>query len=360
MVNQKLIEWINENRAKGYTNQQLVNILEQYGYTETDAKEAVTQSTLNNNPIYQQNPPNNPNNIRPNLSNNSNGINANSLTKSSKSNKRMLLIVSIIIISIIIVGGLFYFIYKNNLHPSTPRSQTSENSSNLMNQNSSKQQSNSASSKLCTNEFCFNESLKSCTSGVVFKANSPVSPVYYKIIGKNGTYCDVLFKYLKVPNPSWVNKTMICEMNGSLGVEKAFQEALTETRCHGELYDLMTHSNGQSLVEMKEIQFNQSLKECKVGASDTIYTPDNDNITLYYKIIGKKGSYCNVLFKYLKAPNPAWINKTMTCSLIGSLGIEKSMTTAFQNGNCSGELVTLIINSSVTASMSNSTQDFNE
>ena len=61
-----------------------------------------------------------------------------------------------------------------------------------------------------------------------------------------------------------------------------------------------------------------------------------------YQINGRKGSGCSVTLEYPVNPNPAWVNKPMTCVLDTSNLIENDITAAISNpggSGCTGALV---------------------
>ena len=229
MRNQILIDWINKNRALGYSNQQLFDYLVQYGYSEEDIREAIIQSTMKNRATNKTN--NNQqnfflNSLQKNLSNPRNSS-TDALPKIGK--KHLFLIVSIVVVISAFVFGLFYSTTLNKVALSSAPMRNGINPS-------------SENKLLCgSNETCFNQSLKKCTPNAYFISETAQGSIYYNILGMNNSYCDVSFSFINPPNDNWKNKSMICEVNGSEGVKNAFADALKYNLCHGELYNLMIH-----------------------------------------------------------------------------------------------------------------------
>ncbi len=67
----------------------------------------------------------------------------------------------------------------------------------------------------------------------------------------------------------------------------------------------------------------------------------------HYKIIGPSTGGCSMTFVYTKNPNPAWVNKEMTCTFDNTIGFQKSIENTFNavlNGSikCEGPLYTVL------------------
>jgi len=86
--------------------------------------------------------------------------------------------------------------------------------------------------------------------------------------------------------------------------------------------------------------FKQKFRTCQPTTSEYRLS---DRMVYFLEILGPKDNLCQVRSKFTVNPNPAWVNKEMTCEYDNSLDYE----TAVQDmSKCSGELYNLMINPS--------------
>ncbi len=72
--------------------------------------------------------------------------------------------------------------------------------------------------------------------------------MYYEIKNKTQNGCNLAFKYTEYPNPDWVNKEMICEVDNKLRFEDSSQEMFTNatlkgnpSNCSGSFYEIIKY-----------------------------------------------------------------------------------------------------------------------
>jgi hypothetical protein len=95
--------------------------------------------------------------------------------------------------------------------------------------------------------------------------------------------------------------------------------------------------------------FAQKFSACSPAES----TADASFISFHSRIIGPVANGCQVEMNYVKNPNPAWINKVMTCILDNKVDLttamQKVMTNIFvDTSTCTGPLADIIRNPSQT------------
>ncbi len=74
----------------------------------------------------------------------------------------------------------------------------------------------------CGSESCFQEKFSACQPATV-TSDAGFAASYFKIIGPKSGKCEVSFKYVKNPNPAWVNQEMTCVMDNKVSFQKSFE-----------------------------------------------------------------------------------------------------------------------------------------
>lgn len=108
--------------------------------------------------------------------------------------------------------------------------------------------------------------------------------IYYEVIGPIGNLCEMKWKYLKNPNPDWIDKEMICQYDNSKDFETAFGTAMEDMSryCSGPLYDLMITT---SVETKKGEKFNSVALEKPEEGSGYEWKMDYDSD--YVQFIGE-------------------------------------------------------------------------
>ncbi len=102
----------------------------------------------------------------------------------------------------------------------------------------------------CDEEGCFDKKFKNCERATMSASIPGLKTTYYaEIIGPEKGRCKVLTKYTQNPNPDWVNKTMTCLYDNSIGdFQTVSQQALRDINssslaCQGELFKIFSSLN---------------------------------------------------------------------------------------------------------------------
>jgi hypothetical protein len=102
----------------------------------------------------------------------------------------------------------------------------------------------------CGTTNCFQQKFTTCQPATL-EADAGFAAVYYKILHPVDSYnCRVMFKYIKNPNPNWVNKEMTCTFANNLnfGIEKQVGDEIAydaaggignPNSCEGPLYSTL-------------------------------------------------------------------------------------------------------------------------
>jgi hypothetical protein len=101
----------------------------------------------------------------------------------------------------------------------------------------------------CGESGCFEQKFKSCMKATFTTTVGGLGSVKYTIIGAVPGGCQMTFRYLDVPNPSWKNKDLTCTYNNKISLEAAQQEtfesavAAKNRTCSGPLYTIFQEMN---------------------------------------------------------------------------------------------------------------------
>lgn len=206
MLDQRLVDYVNEQLKRGYSLEQLSDYLIRYGYDAGQVNELVTyfsqqwpgqQSTslpMPNQPYHYVQP-----------------------VKESK--KNLVFIIAGIALALSIGAGAFYYFFLSNDPGSLTKVEIPENID-------------------CPKDKdCFNERFSGCKPGATGTIEWAESiEFFYEIIGPKEGYCEVKSMYLNNVNPEWAGKEMVCLYELSTDFENAFKDI---SRCEGELYPLI-------------------------------------------------------------------------------------------------------------------------
>ena len=141
-------------------------------------------------------------------------------------------IIILIVILVLVIGGLIFIFSKNKTakekqgQPSSQDQKTSiVDCGEAGPQNPDKSVMN-----------CIEEKFKECQPATVVISLGPDLIYYYEIIGPANNSCSTKGKFISNPNPEWIGKEMVCQLDN----KKDFDEAVADlSKCEGDLYNLM-------------------------------------------------------------------------------------------------------------------------
>ncbi len=97
-----------------------------------------------------------------------------------------------------------------------------------------------------TDQGCFEENFRECKPAKFYPSLDlgilgGVVTYYYEIIEPVDRFCSIKTKFLKNPNPEWVNKEMICKYDNQKDFQTSVQETFNNIKdmCEGPLKDIM-------------------------------------------------------------------------------------------------------------------------
>lgn len=219
MVSQKVMDWVKQKFAEGYTSQQIKDSLVKEGYTVEEINEAMNSDIKS-------------------------GSQVNTVSSPKKSNKVLLIIIVVIVAIVLICAGLYLFVLKDNTTEII--NSTSQKDVNLVDANGNTLGQMHVDVNVdmqVTTETGYDDfkvKFNSCQQAKSEYKLSDTIIYYLEIIGPKEGLCEVKSKFTVNPNPEWINKEMTCLLDNSLDYETAVQDM---SRCSGELYDLMTNPN---------------------------------------------------------------------------------------------------------------------
>lgn len=161
-------------------------------------------------------------------------------------------VVQIAVLATLIIGGFFFFtqkdiqakIFEPKIEKPEQTQVTSAGTSDQLTVNDVVQL------QKCDTISCFENKFSKCESGEFTSEEAFGSIAFYKIIDQTYSGCSVLFKYLKNPNPDWVNKEMTCNFDNALAfglsVESTIEGVISGTKeCDGPFYGVLSTMNQQ-------------------------------------------------------------------------------------------------------------------
>lgn len=99
--------------------------------------------------------------------------------------------------------------------------------------------------------------------------------------------------------------------------------------------------------------FEKKFRSCEPATlsavlSDSGSSSDPNAVVTSYQIYGPKTDGCNMTLRYTKNPNPAWVNKDLTCNWDNKIAFADSIQKTFaavsdkQQAVCTGSLVAIL------------------